>query len=115
MQRRRRADVAADRQRRAELVTSVAERRRRQWCVDEAGRDKVDADGRELERRVLEALRVAAGEDDVGSLCACSSGCLESDFGAATDHDDGLPEALGFSRRRRDSGCGGHAFLRRSV
>jgi len=47
-------DNAADRQRRAELVTafieSVAEQRRRQWCVDEAGRDEVDADMRELER-----------------------------------------------------------------
>src|SRR5262249_45656234 len=48
----------------------------------------------ELERRVLEALRVAAGEDDVGSLGACSSGCLESDSRAAADHDDGLPRQL---------------------
>jgi hypothetical protein len=45
------ADDAADRQRRAELVAtfveSIAEQRRRQWCVDEAGRDEVDADERE--------------------------------------------------------------------
>jgi hypothetical protein len=48
------ADDAADRQRGAEpvatFVESVAEQRRRQGCIDEAGRDEVDADGRELER-----------------------------------------------------------------
>jgi len=48
----------------------------------------------------------------VGSLGACSSGCLESDAGAAADHDDGLPKKLRFAKKRRECGFGGHGFLR---
>jgi hypothetical protein len=62
----------------------------------------------ELKRRLLEALRVAAGEDDAGPLAAYSSGCLESDSGAAADHDDGLPTELGLAKGRRDCGIAGH-------
>jgi hypothetical protein len=64
---------------------------------------------------VLEALRVAAGEDDVGSFGACASGCLKSDSGAAADHDDGLPKELGFAKGRIRCSCGGHGVLLRSV
>ncbi len=65
--------------------------------------------------RVLEALWVAVGEDDAGSLGAYPSGCLKPDSGAAADYDDGLPKELGFAKGRRDCGCGGHGFLRRSL
>src|SRR5262249_8684540 len=51
-----RADDAADRQRRTELLAALvqltAEDRRRQGCVDETGRDEVHADRRELERQI---------------------------------------------------------------
>ena len=40
---------------------------------------------------VLQLLRVAAGEDDVGALVACFTGRLESHARAAADHHDGLP------------------------
>ena len=59
-----RADDAADRQRRAELLATrvelVAEERRRQRRVDEPGGDQVDADRRELEREVLVSAGSAA-------------------------------------------------------
>src|SRR6516225_4431069 len=67
----------------------------------------------DLERCLLEALHVATGEDDIGSLGACSSGGFESDSGAATDHADGLPNELGFATCPRDRGWGGHGFLLR--
>src|SRR6266545_2022035 len=51
-----RTDDASDRQRRTKLLAArvqlVAEEGRRQRCVDESGRDQIDADGRELEREV---------------------------------------------------------------
>jgi hypothetical protein len=53
----------------------------------------------ELERGPLESLGIARGQDDVGSLGACPPGGLESDAGASTDDDDGLPEQLGFTPR----------------
>ena len=43
----------------APLVQLVAEERRRQRRVDEAGRDEVDPDRRELERQVLRRARAA--------------------------------------------------------
>src|SRR5262249_55438832 len=59
-------DDSADRQRRAKLVPSlsesVAEQRRRQWRVDNAGRDEVDADRREFERKHLRERGEAGGE-----------------------------------------------------
>jgi hypothetical protein len=61
-----RTDHAPDRQRRAELlaprVQLIAEQRRRQRRVDEAGRDKVDADGRKLEGERLGERRYRGGE-----------------------------------------------------
>src|SRR5262249_23448412 len=54
----------------------------------------------EFARGVLEALGIPAGEDQVGPLSACSPGGFEPDAGAATDHDDGLPQELGFARGR---------------
>ena len=51
-----RSDDAPDGKRGAKLIAAVfefiAEERCRQRCVDEAGGDKVDSDGRELERQV---------------------------------------------------------------
>jgi hypothetical protein len=51
----------------------------------------------ELGRSALQALGVAAGEDQVGSLGARPPGGFEPDAGAAADHDDGLPEQLRFA------------------
>ena len=63
------------------------------------------AHGAELAGRALEALGVAAGEDDVGALGARPPGGLEPDAGAAADHDDGLAEQF---RRALCGSCGGH-------
>ena len=52
------------------------------------------ARARRVERGLLEALGIAAGEDDVGALGARAPGGLEPDPGAAADDDDGLPEQL---------------------
>ena len=56
----------------------------------------------DVARRPLEALGIAAGEDDVGALAAGAPGGLEADPGAAADQDDGLAEqfrvALGHDR-----------------
>ena len=53
----------------------------------------------ELARGALEALGIAAGEDDVGALGARAPGRLEPDAGAAADHDDGLAEQLRLALR----------------
>src|SRR5262249_50075490 len=37
------------------------------------------------------------GEDDVGTLGASDASCLEPDARTAADHDDGLPDQLGFA------------------
>ena len=50
--------------------------------------------GPELEADAVQAVRVAGGEDDVGSLGAGEPGRLEPDAGAAPDHHDGLPEQV---------------------
>ena len=47
--------------------------------------------GPELEADALQAIRVARGEDHVGSLGAGAPRRLEPDARAAADHDDGLP------------------------
>ena len=61
-----RADHAPDRQRLAKLLATrvqlIAEQRCRQRCVDEAGRDKVDADGCELKRERLSERWYRGGE-----------------------------------------------------
>ena len=51
----------------------------------------------DLARRALEALGIAAGQDDVGALGARPAGGLEADAGAAADHDDGLPDERGLA------------------
>ena len=61
-----RSDDAPDRKRGAKLIAAVfefiAEERCRQRCVDEAGGDEVDADGRELEREVRRQGGKRSGE-----------------------------------------------------
>jgi hypothetical protein len=47
--------------------------------------------GAEFEADAVQAIRVARGEDHVGSLSACSQGRFEPDASAPADHDDGLP------------------------
>ena len=47
---------------------------------------------REVVRRLLEALRVAAREDDVRALGSGEARGLEPDARAAADHHDGLAE-----------------------
>src|SRR5262249_53683035 len=55
----------------------------------------------ELARGPLQALWIAAGEDQVGSFGACSSCRFKPDAGAPADHDDGLPEQLRLALRGR--------------
>jgi hypothetical protein len=57
---------------------------------------------------VLQALGIAAGQDDVGPLRAGPPGSLEPDAGAAPDHDDGLPGQFRFALGDSDSGMSGH-------
>ena len=74
-----------------------------------------------VERRVLqradvgggasEALRVPAGQDDLGAFGAGGPGCLEPDAGAAADEDDGLPEQGRLPQAGRAVGEGGHDGL----
>ena len=65
----------------------------------------------DVARRLLEALGIAAGEDDVGALGAGAPGGLEPDAGAAADQDDGLPEQF-----RLASACvRGHAHDRLAI
>ena len=56
----------------------------------------------------MQAVRVARGEDHVGSLLARAPGRLEPDARAAADHDDGLPEQRRLMAGRSDGGCGSH-------
>src|SRR5215208_3973405 len=64
------------------------------------------AAGAELARGVLQALGIAAGEDDLGAFGACPAGGFEPDPGTAADDHDDLPEQL----RAGAAGCGGHAW-----
>src|SRR5690242_1277240 len=63
----------------------------------------------------LEALRVPGGENYVRPLSACSSGRFEPDAGAATDHDDGLPEKFRFALDGRGGGWNAHDSFDRSL
>src|SRR5262245_14506523 len=62
----------------------------------------------EFGRGALQALGIAARQDDVGALGACSPGGLEPDAGTAADHDDGLPVQFRLTLDGKGSGCGGH-------
>jgi hypothetical protein len=57
---------------------------------------------------LLEAVGIAAGQDDAGALGAGSAGGFEPDAGAAADHDDGLPGQFRFALGGRNSGGSGH-------
>ena len=81
--------------RRGQLVEELLE------PVEVGGVEGRRAPRAELGRGALEALGVAAGEDDVGALGAGAPGGLEADAGAAADHDDGLSERAASPRSRR--------------
>jgi hypothetical protein len=56
----------------------------------------------------LQAVGVAAGQDDLGALGAGLAGGLQPDAGAAADHDEGLPGQFWFALAGRWGGCAGH-------
>ena len=66
------------------------------------------AQGAELARGVLQAVGIAAGEDDLGPFGACPAGCFEADPGAPADDHDDLPEQFRLALDRSDGGCGAH-------
>jgi hypothetical protein len=70
---------------------------------------------RELAGRPLEALRIAAGEDDLATLAAGEAGRLEPDACTAADHDDDLAEQPPFTRDSDVGCCCGHASSPRCV
>jgi hypothetical protein len=55
--------------------------------------------GTDLCRGVVQAVRTASGENDIGSLGAGSSGGLQADACATTDQDDSLSKQLRFVLR----------------
>ena len=63
-------------------------------ALEVGGVERRTAQRAELACGVLEAFRVAAGENDIGALGPCSPGRLEPDPRAAADHDDRLPGEL---------------------
>lgn len=65
----------------------------------------------EFARGVLQALGMSACEDQLRSFSAGTSGRFEPNAGATADHDDGLPEKLGFSLNRRDGACVDYDFI----
>ncbi len=71
------------------------ERLQRSRVVGVEGRGASRAD---FARCLLEAVGIAAGEDDVGTLGTGASGCLEPDARAAADHDDGLSDQFRLAR-----------------
>src|SRR5262249_52520875 len=62
----------------------------------------------DLQRRLLEPVGIAAGEDDIGTLSPSASSCLEPDARAAADHDDGLSGQLRVVLGGDRSPCAGH-------
>jgi hypothetical protein len=62
----------------------------------------------QLARGLLEAFRVAAGDDDLGPRGASTARRLQPDAGAAAEYDDGLAEQLGLALGRRGHAGGGH-------
>jgi hypothetical protein len=69
------------------------------------GRDTLCSD---CERCLLEALWVAPGENDAGSLGTGSPGSFESDAGAAADDDNRLAEQIGLASRNSDLDFSSH-------
>jgi hypothetical protein len=82
--------------RRGKLVEEALQRRRI-GGVEGGGAPRAD-----VARRLLEPLRMAPGEDDLGALAAGQAGGLQADPGAPADQDHGLAEeprlALGHDR-----------------
>jgi hypothetical protein len=69
-------------------------RGRKGWCS-----------GHRVRARALEALGIAAGEDQLCPLCASSPSRFETDSRAAADHNDGLPEEFELALTGRGGGC----------
>jgi hypothetical protein len=59
-----------------------------------------DAERAELVRRLLQSIRITAGEDHVGAFGPGPSCGREPDARAPADQHDGLPEQLRFERDR---------------
>ena len=95
---------------RGRQVSEESFQRSRIIGVEGGGAQRAD-----LARGALEAVAIPGGEDQLCPLSARSSGGFEPDAGAAADHDDGLPEELGFAKGREDSACSGHGFLQWSL
>src|SRR5262252_6520106 len=62
----------------------------------------------DLGRSALETLAISAREEHIGSLSARLSRSLESDPGATSNHDDGLPQKSHFALAQRLGRCGAH-------
>src|SRR6516162_9542707 len=62
----------------------------------------------DLGRGVLQAVGIAAGEDDIGTLSPGAPGRPEPDACAAADHRDGLSGPFRFALAGNSSGCAGH-------
>jgi hypothetical protein len=62
----------------------------------------------QLEADAMQAIRVACGEDQVGSRGASAPRRLEPDPRTAADHDDGLPAQLRFALCGRGGVRGPH-------
>ena len=62
----------------------------------------------ELEADPAQAIRIARGENHVGSLGAGVSRRLAPNSPAAADHDYGLPEQFRFALSGRSGACGAH-------
>lgn len=55
-------------------------------------------------------LGISACEDQLRSFSAGTSGRFEPNAGATADHDDSLPEKLGFSLDGRGGACVDHDY-----
>src|SRR5262249_46189406 len=77
---------------------TVKERLQGGWIVGIEGCGALRVD---LERRLLEALGIAPGENHAGALGAGSPCCFEPDARAPADDDDGLTEQFRFARHGR--------------
>ena len=62
----------------------------------------------QFQRRLLEPVGIAAGEDDIGTLGPGTPGCLEPGARAAADHDNGLSGQFRFALGGGRNGCAGH-------
>jgi hypothetical protein len=56
----------------------------------------------EFQRRLVEPVGIAAGEDDTGTLSPGPSSFSNPDAGVAADHDDGLSDQLRFALGKQE-------------